>query len=193
MAKSGSNKGVFRIIGGNWKGKKVHFIATEGLRPTTDRVRETVFNWLMFDVRDALCLDCFAGSGSLGMEALSRGASHVDFFEMNRAAAKKLQANVNELHGASATIHQTDAIKRLQFSPDQPYDIVFIDPPFRKELLPKTIDALVDNGWLKDGTLVYLEREKELMSVALPDSWQQTKHKQAGQVDYSLFEVGSVS
>jgi len=143
----------------------------------------------MFDIRDARCLDCFAGSGALGIEALSRGASHVDFFEMNRLAAKKLKQNVDDLQGADATIHQTDAIKRLQHDPEQAYDIVFIDPPFRQDLLPQAFDALSANGWLKQGSLVYLEREKELMTIELPDNWQQIKHKQAGQVDYSLFRV----
>jgi 16S rRNA (guanine966-N2)-methyltransferase len=191
MTKQSNNKGVFRIIGGRWKGKKMHFVATQGLRPTTDRVRETLFNWLMFDIDGARCLDLFAGSGSVGLEALSRGAEHVDLFEMNRLAAKKLTENAASLEGTSHTVHLTDSIKRLKHGTDLPYDLVFIDPPFRKNLLPDTLSALVEYGWLKSGSLIYLEAEKELNDVELPANWYEKKSKSAGQVSYRLFEVVS--
>jgi 16S rRNA (guanine966-N2)-methyltransferase len=191
MTKQSSSKGVFRIIGGRWKGKKMHFIATQGLRPTTDRVRETLFNWLMFDIAKSRCLDLFAGSGSVGLEALSRGAQHVDLFEMNKLAANKLSDNAATLEGASYTVHLTDSIKRLKHGTDTPYDLVFIDPPFRQNLLPETFSALSAHGWLKVGSLIYLEAEKELVDVELPINWNEKKSKTAGQVCYRLFEVVS--
>jgi 16S rRNA (guanine966-N2)-methyltransferase len=189
MTKQSNNKGVFRIIGGRWKGKKIHFVATEGLRPTTDRVRETLFNWLMFDITGARCLDLFAGSGSVGLEALSRGAAHVDLFEMNRLAAKKLADNAASLEGSSHTIHNTDSISRLKHGVESAYDLIFIDPPFRKNLLPDTLSSLAEHGWLKVGSLIYLETEKDLNGVDIPVNWIEKKSKTAGQVSYRLFEV----
>lgn len=179
--------GQIRIIGGQWRGRKLPVLHSEGLRPTTDRVKETLFNWLMFDIRDKRCLDLFAGSGSLGFEALSRHAAEVVMVEKDTAVASQLKRNLASLPTAPGTVVQADAVQYLQ-QPAQPFDLVFLDPPFHQALLPRACELLEKNGWLADDALIYIEREQGLALPALPAHWQLHKDKQAGQVIYQLYQ-----
>jgi len=179
--------GNIRIISGKYRGRKLPVLMADGLRPTTDRVKETVFNWLMPYMHGALCLDCFAGAGSLGFEALSRGAKQVTLIELNKSAAKQLQKNKALLKADHAQIISGDVLKHLQNKPEQPFDIIFIDPPFRKNLVTDTAQ-LLSQGWLHQQTLIYLEMELETQQQ-LPSEWRLLKEKVAGQVAYRLYQA----
>ncbi|MGD8112957.1 16S rRNA (guanine(966)-N(2))-methyltransferase RsmD [Vibrio sp. TRT 21S02] len=183
--------GFVRIISGLWRGRKLPVHNAEGLRPTTDRVKETVFNWLAQDVPQAKCLDLFAGSGGLGFEAASRQAEHVTLIELNNDAFKQLQQNINALNASNLSAHNTDALSFLQ-QQGTPHHVVFIDPPFRKGLLSETISLLEQNGWLADDAMIYIETEKELTLEGIPENWHLHREKQAGQVSYRLFERTSL-
>jgi 16S rRNA (guanine966-N2)-methyltransferase len=180
------NKGSIRIIAGTHRGRKLPVLMAEGLRPTTDRVKETVFNWLMPFIQDSNCLDCFAGSGGLGFEALSRGASQVDFIELNKAAAKQLRENQQLLKADNISIVNSDAINFIK-SNTQKFDVVFLDPPFRKGFVEQTAQLLNENS-LADNALIYLEMESEQNTQQLPDNWKLLKEKIAGQVIYRLYQ-----
>ena len=135
--------GFIRIISGQYRGRKLPVHDIEGLRPTTDRVKETLFNWLMMDVRDAKVMDCFAGAGSLGFEALSRFAAEATFIELDRCAAQQLQNNSELLQLTNANIINADALTELgQNRSAQQFDLVFLDPPFRKNLLAPCCELL---------------------------------------------------
>lgn len=177
-----------RIIAGKHRGRKLPVLNAEGLRPTTDRVKETVFNWLMANVQNSRCLDCFAGAGSLGFEALSRGAESVTMLELNASAAKQLSANKALLQADNIAVHQTDAIEYLSQS-GMPYDLIFVDPPFRKGLAQTSLDKLIANNWLAENTLVYVEMESETAAPTVPTNWQMLKEKTAGQVSYRLYKA----
>lgn len=160
--KTSSRESTLRIIAGEWRGRKVSFHAAEGLRPTNDRVRETVFNWLMHEIPDARCLDLFAGSGALGFEALSRGASQVIMVELNKSVANEIKKNLSDLNANNATVIQKDAIKWLaESTPKHPFDVIFLDPPFNQELLIKVIPQLKENLWLKQEGWLYIELENK--------------------------------
>ncbi|MDX2371078.1 MAG: 16S rRNA (guanine(966)-N(2))-methyltransferase RsmD, partial [Colwellia sp.] len=174
------------IIAGKHRGRKLPVLMAEGLRPTTDRVKETVFNWLMPYIHDANCLDCFAGAGSLGFEALSRGAAHVTLIELNKAAAKQLKENKKLLNADNVNITNTNSLDFLKLSAKQHYDLVFIDPPFREGLVTQAAE-LLNNGWLTNQALIYIEMEIN-SSQQLPSNWQLLKEKTAGQVAYRLFQ-----
>lgn len=178
--------GFVRIISGRWRGRKLPVKDVEGLRPTTDRVKETVFNWLAADLYDARCLDVFAGSGGLGFEALSRQAAHVTMLELNPQAAQQLKTNAQALDAEKADVIQTDALTYLQQA-GKPVDIVFIDPPFRKDLLIDVFSVLESNGWLAPDARIYIEAESELGSLETPPNWTLHREKTAGQVTYRLY------
>ncbi|MDF2155989.1 16S rRNA (guanine(966)-N(2))-methyltransferase RsmD [Vibrio sp. CAU 1672] len=179
--------GFVRVISGLWRGRKLPVHDAEGLRPTTDRVKETVFNWLAQDVPQAHCLDLFAGSGGLGFEAASRQAAHVTMIELNRQAFQQLTKNVAALKAANIDVLNTDALSYLQ-QPGTPHHVVFIDPPFHQGLLAQTVSLLEQNGWLADGAMIYIETEKELEMTGLPPTWHLYREKTAGQVSYRLYE-----
>ncbi|EGA69872.1 hypothetical protein VISI1226_14367 [Vibrio sinaloensis DSM 21326] len=179
--------GFVRIISGLWRGRKLPVHDAEGLRPTTDRVKETLFNWIAQDVPRAKCLDLFAGSGGLGFESASRQAEMVTMIELNPQAFKQLQSNVAALKADNITLVNTDALSYLK-QPASPHHVVFIDPPFRQGLLAETIDLLETNGWLAPDALVYIETEKELQLEGIPAHWHLHREKTAGQVCYRLFE-----
>lgn len=181
-----ATSGSIRIIAGKHRGRKLPVMMVEGLRPTTDRVKETVFNWLMPYMHGANCLDCFAGAGSLGFEALSRGAVQVSLIELNKAAAKQLQANKELLKADNIIINNTNTVDFLKTKVDQPFDLVFIDPPFRQNLVSQTCE-LLNNGWLTEQALIYVEMEVE-GNHQLPTNWQLLKEKIAGQVAYRLYQ-----
>lgn len=178
--------GQIRIIGGQWRGRKLPVPDSPGLRPTTDRVRETLFNWLAPSMVDATVLDCFAGSGALGLEALSRYASRATLLEMDRNVSQQLQKNLVTLKANNAKVVNTNTLNFLA-QPGEPHTIVFVDPPFRKGLLDETLALLESNGWLADEALIYVESEVENGMPAVPASWSLHREKVAGQVAYRLF------
>ncbi|NVK22263.1 MAG: 16S rRNA (guanine(966)-N(2))-methyltransferase RsmD [Kangiellaceae bacterium] len=185
--KSHGKSGIFRVIGGQWKGRKLRFIEVEGLRPSLDRVRETLFNWLQWDIRGAKCLDLFAGSGALGIEALSRGAGEVQFIELNKKAANQLRSNLEQLQTDDARLFNGDALKFVETN-QQAYDIIFIDPPFHKGIAQNVIDQLAQSATIQSETLIYIEVEQGL-ELDIPEHWQLLKDKKAGQLLYKLFQV----
>ena len=187
MAKHKSAANHIRIISGQWRSRKLPVHDAEGLRPTTDRIKETVFNWLMTDVKNARVLDCFAGSGSLGFEALSRFAGFTHFFELNPQAAKQLTANLATLKCDNAEVSQGDTLTLLEQAPKHAFDLVFIDPPFRKGLVGLAINKLTAQPWLADEALIYVETESELTSIPAPPNWRLLKEKSAGQVTSRLY------
>ena len=178
--------GQIRIIAGKHRGRKLPVLMADGLRPTTDRVKETVFNWLMPYLYQSRCLDCFAGSGSLGFEALSRGAEEVALIELNKDAAKQLKQNATTLKADNISVYHQDILSYLQQTPTS-FDLVFVDPPFRKNLVKTTLEQL-EQGWLADDAVVYLEMEAETTTPALGDNWELLKEKIAGQVAYRLYQ-----
>lgn len=189
FAKKSSQTGQIRIISGKWRGRKLPVLDAEGLRPTTDRNKETVFNWLMGDVQDAQCLDVFAGSGGLGLEALSRYAQSCIFIELDKLNARQLEQNISTLAVNNASVKCGDAFNELKGLAGQPFDIVFVDPPFHKGLIAPTVSALVNHNLITSGSLVYMEHERELGTAPLPDNWIVIKEKQTQALTYNLIKV----
>jgi 16S rRNA (guanine966-N2)-methyltransferase len=187
-APKSTSTGTIRLISGQWRGRKLPVLNAEGLRPTTDRVKETLFNWLAADIRDSRCLDVFSGSGSLGFEALSRYAQYVMMIEKEPVSARQLQKNLETLSCQAADVMCQDALSVLAQPCRHPFDIVFLDPPFRKDLLPAAIGLLEAQGWLSDQALIYIECEREITSLTVPETWHLSKEKAAGQVCYQLYE-----
>ncbi|KVX01986.1 16S rRNA (guanine(966)-N(2))-methyltransferase RsmD [Shewanella frigidimarina] len=188
MAKKNTSSGQVRIISGQWRSRKLPIHDLEGLRPTTDRVRETLFNWLANDIRGAKVLDCFAGSGALCLEALSRDASFATIIELQKNAANQLKQNLATLQCQNAEVINADCLQVLAKGTPGGFDIVFIDPPFRKDLVNKTIELLIQHQWLNPNAQIYLETESELTSVNVPETWVALKEKKAGQVCYRLYQ-----
>jgi 16S rRNA (guanine966-N2)-methyltransferase len=185
---SGGRNSV-RIIGGGWRGRRVAFPDIPGLRPTPDRVRETLFNWLQHVIAGARCLDLFAGSGALGLEALSRGAKELVFVEQAVAASRTLQEQLIRLGGGSkGQVVEMGAARYLR-SPAQAFDIVFLDPPFGRGALAEYVPMLEAGEWLKPGAMVYLENEKSEGAPKLPARWELLQSKSAGEVGYHLARV----
>ncbi|HFZ8994639.1 TPA: 16S rRNA (guanine(966)-N(2))-methyltransferase [Citrobacter freundii] len=182
-----SGSGQIRIIGGQWRGRKLPVPDSPGLRPTTDRVRETLFNWLAPVIVDARCLDCFAGSGALGLEALSRYATSATLLEMDRAVAQQLQKNLATLRAGNGHVSNTNTLTFLT-QPGTPHDVVFVDPPFRKGLLEETLNLLEARGWLSDDAYIYVESEVENGLPPVPVNWSLLREKIAGQVAYRLYQ-----
>jgi 16S rRNA (guanine966-N2)-methyltransferase len=190
--KSSKTPGFIRIIAGKWRGRKLPVHDIEGLRPTTDRVKETVFNWLMNDVNQAKSLDCFAGSGSLAIEALSRGAESVLMIEKDAQAARQIEQNLVLLQADNANVVKADSLNYLTTvnfgENDAKFDLVFIDPPFRKDLAEPICQLLETRQLLSPSALIYVEIESELSDFSVPASWQLMKEKTAGQVSFRLYE-----
>ena len=181
----GSPSGRLRIVAGKWRSRLLPIADEPGLRPTSERIRETLFNWLQSTIEGSRCLDLFAGSGALGLEALSRGAAEVVFVENSARAAAALQESVTALDARNTYIHKEDALHYLNSDP-QPFDIVFLDPPFATDLIGDLCRLLDERGWLAEGARVYLEQDHERPLPPLPDGWTILKHKTAGQVRYAL-------
>ncbi len=181
----GSNQ--LRIIGGIWRGRKLSFPDADGLRPTGDRIRETLFNWMAPDIKGAHCLDLFAGSGALGLEALSRGAQSSLLLEKHAGAAQQLKSNLQLLQSENGKVEQVDSLQWLrQQQPPHPFDIIFIDPPFALDLWEPIAAALEAQVWLSDDAIIYLEAPRDAQ-LQLPTNWQLHRDKQAGQVSFRLY------
>ena len=185
-AAHGHSAGKLRIIGGSLRGSKLSVPAAAGLRPTPDRVRETLFNWLTPVIDGARCLDLFAGTGALGIEALSRGASWVDFIESDARLVQDLCQNLVRLKQEGAAVRTGNALQLVEAKPLKPYDIVFVDPPFGASFWEPVARALEANGWLQAHARIYLE-----MPVAsrptLPPAWSLHRESSAGAVRYALY------
>ncbi|WP_460029882.1 16S rRNA (guanine(966)-N(2))-methyltransferase RsmD [Mannheimia haemolytica] len=182
--------GEVRVIAGLWRGKKLPVLNAEGLRPTTDRVKETLFNWLMHDIAHSRCLDCFAGSGSLGIEALSRQAQTVVFLEKFANAANQLKKNLQALKSEQGSVIHTDTLAYLaQKNNGEPFNIVFIDPPFHQGFVPQVLNLLAENNWLAPNAILYVETEKNHPPLELPQGWQILKEKAAGMVVSRLIQL----
>ncbi|QKQ28163.1 16S rRNA (guanine(966)-N(2))-methyltransferase RsmD [Candidatus Reidiella endopervernicosa] len=173
------------MIGGSWRGRKFPIPDVEGLRPTPDRVRETLFNWLMPVLGGARCLDLYAGSGALGLEAASRGADRVVMVDRDHGVVRQLRHNIDTLKSDRVSVVQADALAYLE-RVEQPFDIVFLDPPFRQELVAECCQRLESGGWLTANAHIYLELERELGEPQLPKGWSLLRSKVAGQVGYHL-------
>ncbi len=177
-----------RIGAGQWRGRKLDFPLIDGQRPTPDRVRETLFNWLAPVLPGSRCLDLFAGSGALGFEAASRGAAEVLLVERDARVSKSLREHQAQLNASQLQIVQADALQFLHTNA-RPFEIVFIDPPFGQALLAPVLAALV-LGWLAPSAWIYLEAERtlsgEALATLLPDGFELYRSKVAGQVGYHL-------
>lgn len=173
-----------RIIGGSHRRRLIEFPDADGLRPTPDRVRETLFNWLGQTLDGRRCLDLFAGSGALGFEAASRGAAEVVMVERNRSVCRTLQENIKKLGFLNIALHAEDGLEFAQ-ARNTPFDVIFLDPPFQSDYLPKLLSLLVDK--LAVGGMVYVESGEPFT----PDAeWQVIKQARAGAVFYQLLKFG---
>ncbi len=180
-----------RIIGGQWRGRRLSFPTAAGLRPTSDRMRETLFNWLAPVLPGASCLDLFAGSGALGFEAASRGAARVVMNDRECEVAEALRAARAVLDAHQVEIYSLDMADCLARC-DETFDIVFLDPPFaRPELLDAALDRLVGMQRLRDGALIYVEQPRTRAADPLPAGCRLHRRKQAGAVDYRLYRCGA--
>ena len=177
-----------RIIGGKWRGRKIQFPNVEGLRPTSDRVRETLFNWLSDWIAGAYCLDLFAGSGALGFEASSRGAASVTLVDQHREVITALTNAKKMLAAANITIVQAQAAQFIDQAPALAvFDLIFLDPPFGYLNLDALLKAIDNGNLLKPSGWIYLESVAN-RTITVPTGWRLHRQKQAGQVDYRLFQ-----
>jgi len=182
---AGSGQQSLRIIAGQWRSRKIHFPDLPQLRPTPDRVRETLFNWLMPVIAGARCLDLFAGSGALGLEALSRGASDVVFVERDPKVVRYLRETLQLLQAGHASVEQADALSYLAGAA-RGFDIVFLDPPYQSDMLWPCCRALEAQPWLNPHAYIYIETASQTPFGELPANWTVTREKTAGQVCYRL-------
>lgn len=189
MSQAPTHRNRVRIIGGDWRSRVLGFGDLPELRPTPDRVRETLFNWLQFNIVGAHCLDLFAGSGALGFEALSRGAGSVVALETHPTAIAALRDNARALGASAFTLVTQDAMLWLAQPATQQFDLVFLDPPFAAGLHARCCALLQTQGWLKAGARVYLEAAQSLAALELPQGWTLARHKRAGDVYYGLCET----
>lgn len=173
----GKGGGKLRIIGGRFRRRLLPVPDSPGLRPTPDRVRETLFNWLAFELTDRRALDLFAGTGALGLEALSRGARDVLFVEAEAAVARGIEANLARL-GATGRVAAQDGLEWLR-APASPFDIVFLDPPFRKDMAARACALLECRGWLAQDAWIYVETEADL-PLPVPENWALHREVRAG-------------
>ena len=175
--------GAIRIISGRWRGTKLPVANVTGLRPTTDRNKETLFNWLMPFVADANCLDMFAGSGGLGFEALSRYARSVTFIELNKSALLNLQQNCQKLKVSTeqVTLLSGNAL-HLVAGLTQAFDLIFLDPPFHQQLIPPSLTLINQHLLLAEGGIIYIETEIQAANYAVPAEWELLKEKQSSQL-----------
>ena len=186
--KPNTTLGQCRIIAGKWRGRKLAVADIEGLRPTPDRVRETVFNWLQATVGGVRCLDLFAGSGALGFEAASRGAKSVVLVESNTQATTILRDNITAMTAEQCQVENKTAQQFIAQTTQQ-YDLVFIDPPYQSDLWTEITQQLVTSNVLADNAIIYLECPSKGELPRVPESWTVLKDKTAGDVRYCLFEV----
>ncbi len=183
--------GQLRIIAGQWRSRQFNFPMAAGLRPTPNRVRETLFNWLAPYVEGAKALDLFAGSGALVLEALSRGAGSALALDLNPAAINSLRSHLQTLGCDNGQLLNTDALRYLEQQPATAFDLVFLDPPFNQNLLQAACTLLEEKGWLAADAWIYTESENPPSSLGLPGTWRLHREQKAGQVYYALWQRSS--
>lgn len=186
QAARGNNQ--VRIIGGQWRSRKLNVPDATGLRPTPDRVRETLFNWLAPYIQGARVLDAFTGSGALFLEAMSRGASNGLALDLNREAINNLNSNLALLQCDTAQALCVDALQHLSTNAEQGFDIVLLDPPFHQDLLLNACQLLESNNWLNQHAWIYTESEQAPSSLGVPNTWRLHREKRTGQVYYALWQ-----
>lgn len=182
--------GRIRIIGGSLRGSRIEVPHSEGLRPTPNRVRETLFNWLQAVVPGAHCLDLFSGSGANGIEAMSRGAASLVMIERERRLAQRLRDNIQRLKVAEAEVVCADALQWLQHpqrSDAGPFDVIFMDPPFAQDVAAQAARRLEEHGWLAPDAMVYIELPAG-HEVELPGNWEVHRQGRAGALGYTLYQ-----
>ena len=179
--------GRIRVIGGQWRNSRLEVPDLPGLRPTPERVRETLFNWLMPVISGARCLDLCAGTGALGIEALSRGAASVRFIERDARVAEALRANLTRLKMPGGEVSAVDAAVFLQGSA-QPFDLVFLDPPFALDLWGALAERLEQGSWLAPKAWIYVESPHH-GAPSLPSAWTLHREGAAGEVGYALYRA----
>ena len=184
--KKKSSAGQLRIVAGIWRSRLLQIADVPGLRPTPERIRETLFNWLAPSIHGAKCLDLCAGTGALGLEALSRGAGELVFVERSALAFKTLKSNIAILGGPNADVLNLDAQQYLGGPSTGAFDIVFLDPPFAADLYDELCRLLVEQRWLADDARIYIEMDKDQPELSLVPGWQVLKNKTAGKVRYML-------
>ncbi len=186
----GGNRDRFRIIGGQWRSRPLGFPGdVEGLRPTPDRIRETLFNWLRLKIGGAHCLDLFAGSGALSFEALSRGAASVKALDLSPKVIASLRENSKLLSCDIFDVVGTEAMQWLRKQTgNEQYDVVFLDPPYKLDLLQDCLDLLAACNLVKAGGFIYLESDRPIDSLVLPKVYALIRSKKAGQVFYGICE-----
>lgn len=184
-------KNELRIVGGVWRSRKIRFPGEPGLRPTPDRLRETLFNWLGQDLEGLSCLDLYAGSGALGFEAASRGARRVVQVENNAAACQALRQTCASLDARAVEVVQRD-VARFLAGAGEAFDVVFLDPPFRQGLIAPCCRLLEEKAWLAPLARIYIEVERSLPIEGLPPGWQLLRSKQAGEVACHLYRRADV-
>ena len=187
--RAGAGRNSVRIVGGAWRGRRVYFQDSPGLRPTPDRVRETLFNWLQLQIDGARCLDLFAGSGALGIEALSRGAREVVFVDQEPAVAGGLRAELERLGGTARAQVLSLPAARFLAGPTVAFDVIFLDPPFGQGALPQYVRLLAAGAWANVGAWVYLEGERAAGVPPLAAGWELVKSKFTREVGYHLARV----
>ena len=184
-----SQAGRLRIVAGNWRSRLLDIAGVDGLRPTGERIRETLFNWLSPTLAGSHCLDLYAGTGALGLEALSRGASGVVFVEKSAVAVRQLRTNIGLLDARGASVVQADATDFLKGEPGRRFDIVFLDPPFALDAIEETCRLLANTGHLAEDALVYIEDDRTRSEPPLPKGWRDLKNKTTGNVRYRLVQA----
>ena len=186
-------KNSFRIISGNLRGRRFSFPEVKGLRPTSGKIRETLFNWLQFDIINKTVLDPFAGSGALSLEAISRGSKEVYIIEKDRKIYEKLKSNFKFLDSGQYTIINEDAMVHLATPSKQSFDLVFLDPPFSKNLLLETIEKLSNNHYINSQTQIYIESDYKItennLSSLTNNHFKINKQKKSGNVHYCLISL----
>lgn len=183
------DNGTVRIIAGKWRGRLIRFPSEDLLRPTPDRVRETLFNWLRDDIAGARCLDLCAGSGALGIEALSRGANSVDFFDTNKALIKNIAKQITLYDKQAKTVyHNASALVLEKFYHQEQFDIVFIDPPYKSMLQQQLINKLNDLNLVKGNSIIYCESDLKT-EINCPENWEIIKSKKFSRVLVQLMRV----
>ncbi len=184
------NSGNIRIIAGRWRSRIIPVCTLPGLRPTGDRMRETLFNWLQANIHGAICVDAFAGSGALGLEALSRGASQVCFIEKHKTAAKHLKRQLQQLQAQQAEVICADATSHIAKMAERSIDILFLDPPFAQPHLLNEVMATISPK-LANHALIYVEQNKQ-QNTPPPKQWTLLKDKTSGNVHYQLWQFAVI-
>ena len=174
-----------RIIAGIWRGRKVEYVPQAELRPTTDRIRETLFNWLMPKITGAACLDLFSGSGIFAFEALSRGANSVTAIDNNSQVIASIEKTQEILTAKNLRVIKLDVLDFLEKNREKKYNIIFLDPPYKLNLLNKCLNKINEYNLLLDYGFLYLENDSEII---VPENWQIHRHKKAGNIHFYLLQ-----